>query len=390
MIIPFKPIRIQLRRNSRTDTIKTMPIEHLVLDSSAFIHNGPIRETGTNLYTCPEAIAEIKDKATLERLRILPYELKMLQFDKEELEFCCEFAKKTGDYKQLSIVDLKLISATYRLEKQYNGLKYINSSPREVTIKQIAKSNPMNTAVAGLSDIMDAANIDDTPITDADMDAILDEEAGAGADEFEEDDEEGWITPANIDNVYKKFGRNKPESITTDALMADRVLVACMTSDFSIQNCLLQMGLLVVSPVDGLMIKEAKQIALRCHACYKVFHDPSRIKNEFCPHCGNRDTLKRVQYVIDKNGEKKVLINFKRPIKVKGTNQQLPRPRGGKHANNPILAPDQKVRRDKQDKMTLDDKKSLTIDYILRDPAYLVRTNPFAQRSSQTGGRRRK
>jgi RNA-binding protein NOB1 len=94
--------------------------------------------------------------------------------------------------------------------------------------------------------------------------------------------------------------------------------------------------------------------------------------------------------VIDKNGEKKVLINFKRPIKVKGTNQQLPRPRGGKHANNPILAPDQKVSRDKQDKLTLNDKKNLTMDYILSDPGYLVRTNPFAQRSSQTGRRRRK
>lgn len=371
-----------------------MHIDHLVVDSSAFIHNGPIRETGKNVYSCQEAIAEIKDKATLDRLRFLPYELQLIQFDRDDFEFCCEFAKKTGDYKQLSVVDLKLITATYRLEVQHNGQKYVNKAPKEVAVKPLEKPkyppNPMDKVMAGLSDKMESANIDEVPMTDADLDAILDQEAGSsGAESSEDDDEEGWITPQNVGEFYKSLGCDKPENITTDPLMVNRVPVACMTSDFSIQNCLLQMGLLVVSPVDGLMIKEAKRIALRCHACYKVFHDPTKIKNNFCPHCGNLDTLKRVQYVIDKNGEKRVLINFKRPIKVKGTNQQLPRPRGGKHANNPVLRPDQRVRKDKQDKFTTDDKKLLTAEHILQDPAYLVRTNPFAQRANRAGRRKK-
>lgn len=372
-----------------------MHIDHLIVDSSAFIHNGPIRDTGKNIYSCREVIEEIKDKATLERLKFLPYELKMIQFDKDDFEVCCEFAKKTGDYKQLSVVDLKLITATYRLEIQNNGQKYLNKAPKEVAVKPMVAPkyppNPMSKVINSLSDKMETTQIDDTPMTDADLDAILDQEAGSGEDDSDEDDDaEGWITPQNIDNVYKKFGCDKPENITTDPLMANRVPVACMTSDFSIQNCLLQMGLLVVSPLDGLMIKEAKKVALRCHACFKVFHDPTRIKNNFCPHCGNLDTLKRVQYVIDKNGEKRVLINFKRPIKVKGTNQQLPRPRGGKHANNPILAPDQRVKRDKQDKFTMNEKKMLTAEHILQDPAYLVRTNPFAQRGNRMGRRKKK
>lgn len=371
-----------------------MHIEHLVVDSSGFIHNGPIRDIGKNIYSCQEVIEEIKDKATLDRLRFLPYELKLLQFDRDDFEFCREFAKKTGDYKQLSVVDLKLIAATYRLEKQHNGIKYINMAPKEVSVKPIERPkyppNPMGRVISKLSDKMETTNINDAPMTDADMDAILDQEAGSGGECGEEDDdEEGWITPQNVGEVYKRMGCDKPENITTDPLMVGRVPVACMTSDFSIQNCLLQMGLLVVSPVDGLMIKEAKRIALRCHACFKVFHDPSKIKNQFCPHCGNLDTLKRVQYVVDRNGEKRVLINFKRPIRVKGTNQQLPRPRGGKHANNPILAPDQRVRRDKQDKFTTEDKKLLTAEHILQDPAYLIRTNPFAQRNNRVGRRKR-
>lgn len=317
-----------------------MNIEHLVVDSSGFIHHGPIREIGKNIYSCQEVLDEIKDKATLDSLRFLPYELKLLQFDKDDLDICVEFSKKTGDYKQLSVVDLKLIAATYKLEKQFNGMKYIIKEPKQEAVKPLEKAK----------------------VVDVDDD---------------------WITPDNIDNIYEKIGHNKAASVTIESSIDNRVTVACMTSDFSIQNCLLQMGLLVVSPVDGLMIKEAKKIALRCHACFKVFHDPSRIKNNFCPHCGNLDTLKRVQYVIEKDGTKRILVNFKRPIKVKGTNQQLPRPRGGKHANNPILAPDQKVRKDKQDKFVLEEKKTVTPEHILNDPAYLVRTNPFTYRSSR-------
>lgn len=371
-----------------------MHIDHLIADSSAFIHNGPIRETGKNIYSCPEVIDEIKDQATLERLRFLPYELKLIQFDRDDFDFCCEFAKKTGDYKQLSVVDLKLIAATYRLERQYNGDKYINKVPKDVSIKPLAKpkyqANPMRKVIEDLNTKMEAANIDDSSaMNDEDLDAILEKEAGSSGDDEESDDDgEEWISSSNIDEVYKKMGYDRPENTTTDPTMLGRVTVACMSSDFSIQNCLLQMGLLVVSPVDGLMIKEAKRIALRCHACFKVFHDPTKIKNNFCPHCGNLDTLKRVQYVIDKSGEKRVLINFKRPIKVKGTNKQLPRPRGGKHANNPVLAPDQRVRRDKQDKFTVEDKKLLTAEHILEDPAYLVRTNPFAQRSNRQNARK--
>jgi len=372
-----------------------MRVEHLVVDSSAFIHNGPIQQTGANIYTCREIINEIKDQATLDRLKFLPYELKILQIDKDDFKFCCEFAKKTGDYGQLSVADLGLITVTYCLEKKYNGDKYMNNNPKEISVKALAKTkyqaNPMRKVIDDLNNKLEAANIEDTSKTleDDELDAIMDNEAGSSSSDDEaSDDGDEWIDSSNIDKMYQKMGYGRPESVTTDPKMLNRVTVACMTSDFSIQNCLLQMGLLVVSPVDGLMIKEAKRIALRCHACFKVFHDPSKIKNNFCPHCGNLDTLKRVQYVIDKNGEKRVLINFKRPIKVKGTNKQLPRPRGGKHANNPILAPDQRVRRDKEEKFTVQEKKLMTAEHILEDPAYLVRMNPFAQRSTRIKGRK--
>lgn len=292
-----------------------MSIEHLVIDSSALFHNGPIRETAKNVYTCQEALDEIKDKATLERLRILPFELKVLQVHKDDLDIVVDFAKRTGDFKQLSATDLKLIALTYRLEKQHNGLKHVNNEPKQVTVKSI-QPKPA-------SDIM---SLTAKHLMDSDDEEEADEEDGGG-----------WITPQNIQTIYKKLGCERPVSHTTELAEGDRVTVACMTSDFSIQNCSIQMGLLIVSPVDGLLIKEAKKIALRCHACFKVFYDLTKVKNNTCSQCGNVDTLKRVQYLIEKDGTKRVLINFKRPIKVKGTNKQsfsmLATPRGGKHVD---------------------------------------------------------
>lgn len=43
---------------------------------------------------------------------------------------------------------------------------------------------------------------------------------------------------------------------------------ACVTTDFSMQNVLMQMGLNVIS-VDGMLIRAAKQWVLRCMACFK-------------------------------------------------------------------------------------------------------------------------
>lgn len=356
-------------------------VEHLVVDSSGFIHNGPIKNIGKNIYTCKEIVDEIKDKQTLERLQFLPYELKLLQFDKENLDQVVAFAKLTGDYKQLSLTDLKLIATVLGLEKRYNGDKFIRIEPKTVVVE----SSKPKLVDDGLVDQLQAT-LESTALTSqnhSENAMVVDEE---DVEEEVVDDKKfnaldsEWITLENIADVKNRMANDKGRNATTDANMIGRVRVACMTADFSIQNCLLQMGLLAISPKDGLMIKEAKKIALRCHACYKVLYDLTKLKGDFCPKCGNLDTLKRVTYSIDGNGAKKVIINFKKPIRVKGTNKQLPAPRGGKRANNPILAPDQKQRKDKQDKIIVQEKKTLSASFVLDDPGYLVRSNPFARR----------
>eukprot|EP00899_Mesostigma_viride_P021081 jgi/Mesvir1/28975/Mv17749-RA.1 len=74
--------------------------------------------------------------------------------------------------------------------------------------------------------------------------------------------------------------------------------VGCLTSDFAMQNVLLQMGLRLVS-VDGLRVRRVQRWALKCDACFTITRDMSRI---FCPKCGNGATLNKVSVSVDANG----------------------------------------------------------------------------------------
>ena len=85
--------------------------------------------------------------------------------------------------------------------------------------------------------------------------AVTEEDAGNV-----EDDDEGWITPSNI----KKIKEAKKAAETPLPIAK----VACITTDFAMQNVLLQMRLRVIS-FDGLAIRTAKTWVLRCHACFK-------------------------------------------------------------------------------------------------------------------------
>ncbi|KDN36140.1 hypothetical protein K437DRAFT_241343 [Tilletiaria anomala UBC 951] len=64
--------------------------------------------------------------------------------------------------------------------------------------------------------------------------------------------------------------------------------VACITSDYAVQNVMLQMGLALIS-MSGQRITQVKSWVLRCHACTKICKDQER---KFCPSCGNPTLLR--------------------------------------------------------------------------------------------------
>ncbi|ERM99904.1 RNA-binding protein NOB1 [Amborella trichopoda] len=113
--------------------------------------------------------------------------------------------------------------------------------------------------------------------------------------------------------------------------------VACVTSDYAMQNVLLQMGLRLLTPT-GMQIRQLHRWVLKCHACNRVTAEIGRI---FCPKCGNGGTLRKVAVTV---GESGVVQAARRPrIILRGTKFSLPSPQGGRDAitKNPILREDQ-------------------------------------------------
>lgn len=183
-----------------------------------------------------------------------------------------------------------------------------------------------------------------------------DEDSG----EEESDDDAGWITPGNINNVKKNFGG--------EVLEEQDVEVACITTDFAMQNVLKQMGLNVTA-LDGRVIKHMRTFILRCYTCFKTTTDATKI---FCPKCGHK-TLKRVAVSVNDNGEQVIHINARRQITTKFKNQPIPMPKGGKHACNPILFEDQPLPQQRLPK-----KAMVKTDAL--DENYTAGYSPFVMR----------
>lgn len=113
--------------------------------------------------------------------------------------------------------------------------------------------------------------------------------------------------------------------------------VACITSDFAMQNVLLQIGLRVISP-NGLQVQQLHRWVLKCEACRNVTADVGRI---FCPKCGNGGTLFKVSVTVGTNGV--VHTGTRRRTNIRGTKYSLPMPKGGRSGilENPVLREDQ-------------------------------------------------
>ncbi|GJN18791.1 hypothetical protein PR202_gb05991 [Eleusine coracana subsp. coracana] len=135
--------------------------------------------------------------------------------------------------------------------------------------------------------------------------------------------------------------------------------VACVTSDYAMQNVILQIGLRLLAP-GGMQIRRLH----RCHACYKVTQEVGKI---FCPKCGNGGTLRKVSVTVGENG---ITMASRRPrITLRGTKFSLPMPQGGRDSvtKNPILREDQlpqKVLHPKSKKSSKKEDDFLGVDDI--------------------------
>ncbi|CAB1338752.1 unnamed protein product [Coregonus sp. 'balchen'] len=255
-------------------------VEHVVADAGAFLKKAPLQEIGKNIYTLKDVVEEIRDKPTRRSLSVLPYQLNFREPNPEYIRLVTEFSKKTGDYPSLSATDLKNIE-DLSVSNSSGAADTVHTEPGTGTGSEEHKHSESHS-----------------------------EEHGSGSEEEEEDEEEeeeedggGWITPSNIK-----------------------------------QNVLIQIGLHVLS-VNGMLIKQARNYILRCHACFKTTTNMNKV---FCTHCGNK-TLKKIAVTVSEDGS--MQMHFSKNPKVlnpKGKRYSLPLPQGGKHASNPHLVEDQR------------------------------------------------
>lgn len=344
-----------------------------------------------NLYTVQGVLEEIRDKATRQRLASLPPFWTQMEPSHEDISFIVDFSKKTGDYAQLSATDIKILALTAHLQRVHVSDEFKNRTPNRGQVVTNGKANQIaslagfysekkgrkeNDAVSGSKQPNEAVE-EQTPTQNTNGNEESDELEVSGEDSGEEEkvssegDSEGeWITPKNVDRIKKQMSNlnfNGEES-------QQKPKVACITVDFAMQNVLLQLGLPVVSPIEGRIVKRCSQFILRCHACAKLCNNLSA---KFCPSCGNLGTLKKVCVTTDSEGNKKIHINFKKPINIRGKKYSMPMPKGGKHSTDPIVVADQPIPQMRAAKAAVKEKKIISTT-ILDDPSYTLRSNPFS------------
>jgi len=374
--------------------VEETKLKCLVADSAAFIRNADLQNLTQQVFTVREVIGEIRDSATKQRLAVLPYEIIFRTPSNESLRVVTEFAKKTGDYKTLSAVDLRVLALTYQLEKEFGDAASINTEHQAKPAVIEKRNVRSDREIAGFFVESRKQKVTDEVAQDEDDDTHAGEEQTAdmeisppdhvvpGSEEMkcdaddagekemaecedeieddEDDDEGGWITPNNLDKVNQTFGTTGSVKIKDSD-----VKCACLTTDFAMQNVLIQMGLHVLS-VEGRLIRQARSYIQKCFGCYKETHDMTRI---FCAGCGNK-TLKKVAVSIGEDGA----MHYHYPQRqrnpnIRGTKFSIPAPKGGRHVDQILLCEDQPTgknflpkTRDKADPM---------------DPNYCARSNPF-------------
>uniref|UniRef100_A0A2M4BNY2 RNA-binding protein NOB1 n=1 Tax=Anopheles marajoara TaxID=58244 RepID=A0A2M4BNY2_9DIPT len=390
--------------------------EHLVVDTTAFIKNVQLQTIAENCYTVQGVLDEIRNDRQLKALAVLPYSLRVKEPDPDVLAKVVAFAKKTGDFASLSMVDLKVIALTYELETIHVGKEHLREEPKAaVTIATATKPSVLQgteltkgfyVPAKGKASRQDSQSSEQergdseeeadgeeehseaTPeITDELCEGVLkkvsiDEEASDSEDQsadeeegdeeeqeddeeeeeedVEEDDDGGWITPSNIQQVKRDYGMDCLEETVSP--------VACITTDFAMQNVLKQIGLKIAA-LDGRVIRQSRTYILRCYACFKTTPDSTKV---FCPKCGNR-TLKKVAVSLDANGQQIIHINSRRPLTAKYKNRPVAKFVGGKHGTNPLLYEDQPLPMQRVSNKARNKTNALSDDYTAGYSPFVMR-----------------
>ncbi|KAJ1648436.1 20S-pre-rRNA D-site endonuclease nob1 [Coemansia asiatica] len=139
-----------------------------------------------------------------------------------------------------------------------------------------------------------------------------------------------WITPRNVKQHMASTAMGMKQTSANESKLAMKV--ACVTSDFAMQNVMLKMGIRLVTP-DGISVTRLYTWVLRCHACGRL---TGNMNKQFCPSCGHA-TLKRCSVSTGANGRLQVHLKTNYVYNLRGTIYSMPKPRGGHHTTKDVI-----------------------------------------------------
>lgn len=346
-------------------------IKNLVLDAGPLITQSAssLLQHGSNHYTTPGVLAELKDEQSRQQLLLWGDNLKVKHPLQEYITKVTNFSKLTGDYAVLSANDIHIIALAYQLEVEENkGDWRLRSYPGEVkeyrnkdgskpetennvelkedtqdeeksleiTPEPVKAKKPRrrggkkqrekreaalqkeldeeaqddeNVGVKGEEEVVE--NVEE--VTDKVSELSIQPEIASNestniSEEFNDEDDDGeWITSENLQEEILKDGN---EVISESKKQGPFIKVALSTGDFACQNVAMQIGLNLMNSMSGKQIKRVRNYMYRCHACFRLTPIPKDgSQKHFCPKCGG-NTLLRCAVSID-NSTGKVTPHLK-------------------------------------------------------------------------------
>ena len=331
------------------------------------------------LFTVSSVISEIKDVNARSRVETT-YQPFLITRDPNivSTKIVTDFAKKTGDLVVLSKADIQILALAYELECERNGGDWrLRRTPGQKGINgpvpqkaEASPSGPLAKDAVGAEELVDISLNTDI-LSSVSTKAVIDAEARHDpASNFAEQDpqddyliestsalqildppqenvnqqspdvielvpdatndaelsdpessgSEGWITPSNLKKQQAKDMDSSAMAITENKTMQ----VATITTDFAMQNVLLQMGLNLLSPSIK-QVRHVKSYILRCHACFQKTKDMTK---QFCPSCG-KPTLTRVSCSTNAKGEFQIYLKKNMQWNHRGDRYSIPKPVSG-------------------------------------------------------------
>ncbi|CAD8120066.1 unnamed protein product [Paramecium sonneborni] len=344
----------------------------LILDANAFIKEINFQHLSEHYtFITHEAIlTEVRDERARQKLQNFTYPLTFLTPSEKMIKIVKQFATQTSDVASLSPIDIELIALACTLIEEngqkdklkleplkpleFNKIKNVygskhlqqqeeeeieeeeevqNENNQQIENKQEEEQTQKNTEELEKQENSQKNQDDDdsdgweevvpkrkhynnysksnssqqTKLVEKQIDNENDQ------DSSEDENEEEWINNANIHEKLNEIQINPQEN------QINNFGIALLTTDFAMQNVLLQMGIPVLS-TEGYMIKSARRFILECHICKTLVRDSTRL---FCTNCGNNSLLK-VSCSLESDGT--IILYRKKNFKVnlRGTQYSIP------------------------------------------------------------------